>query len=130
MEKPAGLICLLATVLTLNTVGLGHTDVKPGDTVTKDNLDQAEGLLTPSVRWMVERGMSISVIETKKVEWPRAYREATEKYSAQVQIAADGREITNYIAGAPFPAIDINDPLAGYKIIMTRPLPPSHVGQA
>lgn len=125
MGKPAWMSCLLATVLTLSIVGLGHSDVKPGDTITKDNLDHAEGLLTPSVRWMVERGMSISVIETRKVEWPRAYREATEKYSAQVQIAADGREITNYIAGAPFPTIDINDPLAGYKIMWNHKQSPA-----
>jgi Protein of unknown function (DUF1329) len=117
MEKSMWLYSFLATVLSLTSVGLGRAEVKPGDTITKDNLAQAEKLLTPSTRWMVERGMSMPIIETRKVEWPRAYREATEKYAAQVKIADDGRDIANYVAGAPFPAIDINDPLAGYKIM-------------
>jgi len=46
-----------------------------------------------------------------------------------VKIAEDGRDIANYVAGAPFPAIDINDPLAGYKIITPRPPPPSRAGR-
>src|SRR5713101_1325583 len=87
MEKSMWLYSLLAAVLTFSAEGLGRAEVKPGDTITKDNLAQAEELLTPSTRWMVERGMPLLIIETKKVEWPRAYREATEKYAAQVKIA-------------------------------------------
>jgi hypothetical protein len=97
--------------------GLGYADVNPGDTITKDTIAQAEAFLTPSTRWMVEQGMPMSIIATKKVEWPKAYREATEKYSAQVRIAEDGRDISNYIAGCPFPNIDPNDPLAGFKVM-------------
>ncbi len=52
-----------------------------------------------------------------KVHWPKAYREATEKYSAQVKLSADGREMFKYVAGCPFPNIDANDPLAGHKLM-------------
>jgi hypothetical protein len=130
MEKSMWLSRLLATVLTLSAVKLGRADVQPGDTISKDTLAQAEELLTPSMRWMVERGMPMPIIETRKVEWPRAYREATEKYAAQVKIAEDGRDISNYVAGCPFPAIDINDPLAGYKIMWNHEQEPAVIDNA
>jgi hypothetical protein len=110
--------------------GLSHADVNPGDTITKGNIAQAEALLTPSTRWMVEQGMPMTIIATKKVEWPKAYREATEKYAAQVQIAEDGRDISNYIAGCPFPHIDPNDPLAGFKVMWNHEQSPAVIDNA
>ena len=59
----------------------------------------------------------MTILETKPVRWPQAYAEATRKYSGQVRVSVDGRVLHNYIAGAPFPRIDTNDPLAGYKIM-------------
>jgi hypothetical protein len=109
---------------------LADADVNPGDTITKDNITQAEALLTPSTRWMVEQGMPMQIIATKKVEWPKAYREATEKYAAQVQIAEDGRDISNYIAGCPFPNIDPNDPLAGFKVMWNHEQSPAVIDNA
>jgi Protein of unknown function (DUF1329) len=66
---------------------------------------------------MVERGMPMQIVATKKVPWPKAYRDATEKYAQQVKLAADGRDISDYVAGSPFPATDVTDPLAGYRIM-------------
>ena len=117
MRTPVWRCNLLIAVLLLMSSGVGQTEVKPGDTITKDNIAQAEGLLPPFVRWLVERGMPIPVIATRKVEWPKAYREATEKYAAQVKLSADGRNMYNYVAGSPFPVIDPNDPLAGFKLM-------------
>jgi Protein of unknown function (DUF1329) len=108
---------LLIALLVLLSSGVGQTEVKPGDTITKDNIAQAEGLLPPFVRWLVEQGMPIPVIETRKAEWPKAYKEATEKYSGQVKLSADGRSMYNYVAGSPFPKVDLNDPLVGYKLM-------------
>lgn len=44
------------------------------------------------------------VVVPEKVAWPKAYKEATDKYSGQVKLSADGRELYNYVAGAPFPS--------------------------
>src|SRR5258708_36304413 len=66
---------------------------------------------------MVERGMRMLIIETKKVQWPQAYREATAKYASQVKLAADGKDLYDYVAGCPFPIVDINDALAGFRIM-------------
>ena len=95
-------------------------DVNPGDTVTKDNMAEAGDLLIPGIQWFVENGMPIQVGEYKKVNLPKLYAEATEKYSGQVQLSADGREMFNYVAGVPFPNIDPNDPMAGQRSCGTR----------
>ena len=90
---------------------------QPAQRIDQDNMASVESLLTPSIRWMVERGMIITIGESKKVPWPRAYAEATAKFSPQVELSADGRALERYVAGAPFPDIDLNDPLAGFKIM-------------
>lgn len=108
----------------------GRADVQPGDTITQENMAQAEALLTPSTRWMVEQGMPIQVIATKKVTWPKAYQDATEQYAAQVKLSADGRQILNYIAGCPFPTIDLTDPLAAYRIMWNHEQPPYFIDNA
>src|SRR5262245_59448662 len=129
--KNLHLACYLVAGLFLNMCsGLGYADVNPGDIITKDTVAQAEALLTPSTRWMVEQGMPMQIIATKKVEWPKAYREATEKYASQVRIAEDGRDISNYIAGCPFPNIDPNDPLAGFKVMWNHEQSPAVIDNA
>jgi hypothetical protein len=88
---------------------------------------EADDLLIPGVKWFVENGMPIAVTEYKKVNLPKLYAEATEKYSGQVQLSADGREMFNYVAGVPFPTIDSNDPLAGAKIMWNQEQKPAYV---
>jgi uncharacterized protein DUF1329 len=117
---------LTAAGLCVLFPGWTLADVQPGDTITKENMDKAGDLLIPGVQWFVQNGMPIKVAPTKKVEWPTLYREATEKYSSQVQLSADGREIFNYVAGAPFPNIDANDPLAGAKIMWNQEQKPAY----
>ena len=105
--------CLLSLLL----ITPAAAEVTPGDIITQETLSSAEGLLTPSTRWMVERGMRMTILDTKQVEWPKAYKEATDTYASQVVLSDNGTELHNYIAGAPFPNIDPNDPQAGFKIM-------------
>ena len=92
-------------------------DVKAGDVITAANVDQAKDLISPGIEWCVKHGWPIKVVDYKKIEWPKAYKEATEKYSSQVQLAADGLTLTNYVAGQPFPTLDPNDPNLAKKIM-------------
>ena len=117
----------LRSLVSLWVIGLasvGGAEVSPGDTITKDRAAQAAAFLTPSIRWMLEQGMPMQVVATKKVTWPKAYEEATEKFAAQVSLSEDGRTLLNYVAGCPFPAIDMNDPLAGFRIMWNQEHPP------
>lgn len=115
---------LVSVTLMMGAVPSGRADVSPGNTITAANMAQAAELLTPSTRWMLEQGMTMGIGEPRPYTWPRAYQDATERYAGQVVISADGREIANYIAGAPFPVIAAQDHLAGYKIMWNHAQPP------
>ena len=99
-------------------------EVSAVDTITRNSVSQAETLLTPATRWMLEQGMPMRIIATKRVVWPKAYEEATEKFSSQVSLSGDGRRLINYVAGCPFPSIDLNDPLAGFRIMWNQEYAP------
>ena len=117
---------LAAGALGLTSTNLATADVKAGDTITKDNMAQAADLLTPAMKWYVEHGMPMKIVDYKKIEWPKAFKEATEKYSGQVKISPDGRDMFNYVAGAPFPKIEASDPLVGFKIMWNQEQKPAY----
>src|SRR5574337_758165 len=94
-----------------------RADVQPGDTITKDNVDKVKDLISPGVEWCVNHGMTMKIVPYKKVEWNKAYREATEKYGGQTKLAPDGRSLIGHVAGLPFPNIDPNDPQIALKIM-------------
>ena len=100
--------------------------VKAGDKITKANADTIKDLVSPGVLWAVKRGMEITVIDPKPIPWPAVYKQATEKYSSQVKLSADGLNLEGHVAGAPFPTIDLNDPQVALKIMWNyeyRPYP-------
>jgi hypothetical protein len=111
--------CAIATVVIALAAlpSSAHADVKPGDRITAENVATVEDLVSPGLDWCIRHGWPITVAETKTVEWPKAYREATEKYADQVKLSADGLRVLNYVAGQPFPNIDPKDPQAAMKII-------------
>jgi len=92
-------------------------DVVPGDLIDKGNVDKLGDLVSPGVRWCVERGMRMRIVPYQKIEWNPEFKEATEKYSAQVRLSPDGRRLENYVAGLPFPVLDPNDPQIAVKIM-------------
>src|SRR5437773_1819130 len=97
--------------------GPASADVKPGDVITAANVDQVKDLVSPGLEWCIKHGWPMRIAETKKIEWPKAYREATEKYASQAKLAPDGLTLQNYVAGQPFPNPDSNDPQVATKIM-------------
>jgi hypothetical protein len=69
--------------------------------------------------------MSMQIVPGERIEWPPPYREATEKYAAQVRLSRDHRSLVGYVAGLPFPFIDANDPEAGTKIMWNNTFRPT-----
>ena len=115
---------LVSVTLMMGVAPLCRADVSPGDTMTAAKLAQAAALLTPSTRWMLEQGMTM---------WNRR--------AASLHLApgVSGSNGTIRRAGghrcrrtgnrelycrAPFPVIDAQDPLAGYKIMWNHAQPP------
>ena len=112
-----------APVAALAMLGLlaisapAHAQVKPGDFITPENADKVKNLVCPGVFYKVQHGMSMKVVPSERVDWPPPYKDATEKYSAQVRLTQDRKSLVGYVAGQPFPLIDSNDPDVATKII-------------
>src|SRR5262245_28834736 len=71
-------IGLALVVLTTGGVAVrgALADVAPGDKINASNVAKAKDLLSPGMEWCVKRGFPITVVESKRVEWPKAYKEA------------------------------------------------------
>jgi hypothetical protein len=108
---------LALAALALVPVGIAQAQVSPGDVITKANADKVKDLVSPGMFWCVQHGFPMKIIETKPVTWKRPYKEATEKYSGQVKLGADGIKVENYVAGQPFPGVDANDKQAAIKVM-------------
>ena len=95
-----------------------RAQVKPGDVIAAKDADRVKDLVSPGVDWLVRRGMRMTIIPFQKTEDPPAFREATEKYAGQTKLGANGLiDESTYVAGRPFPKIDVNDPQAAIKIM-------------
>jgi hypothetical protein len=111
------LIALLTgLVLAVAAVPIA-AEVAPGDRITDQNVDKVKDLISPGLEWCIRRGFPLTITETKRIEWPQAYREATEKYAAQVKLAPDGLTLVNYVAGQPFPNVKPDDPQLALKVM-------------
>src|SRR5258708_17950077 len=95
----------------------GEAGVKPGVFITVTNATQVKDLVSPGVYYKVQHGMTMKIVPTLRVDWPPPYKDATEKYSSQVQLSKDRRTVVGYVAGQPFPLIDANDPDVATKVV-------------
>ncbi|MGH7822850.1 MAG: DUF1329 domain-containing protein, partial [Candidatus Binatia bacterium] len=117
----------IALVASTLAVPAGAELPQPGTEITAENYERYREVLMPTAEYFLRNGMKITVIPFRHWEWPKLYKEATEKYAAQVTLSADGRDLRNYVAGAPFPTIDTaGDPLAAYKWIWNHEQNPAY----
>src|SRR3989442_283096 len=120
MSKRPGWGLVLASAATFMLAILPFTvrdDVVPGDRITDQTIDKVKDLISPGMEWCIKHGWPMTIGETKRVEWPKAYKEATEKYASQVKLTPDGLNVLNYVAGLPFPNVDTKDPQIALKIM-------------
>jgi hypothetical protein len=108
---------LLVALAFLALATPAAAQVKPGDFITPENAPKVRELVSPGVYYKVQRGMTMKIVPTQRVDWPPPYKDATEKYSSQVRLSKDKRSVVGYVAGQPFPLIDANDPDAAEKIV-------------
>ncbi len=74
-------------------------------------------MIPPGVRWAVEKGMDMNVVPYKPIPIPKAYVEATEKYSGQAYVGKDDHDLHDWVAGRPFPAVEDDDPQLAEKLM-------------
>jgi Protein of unknown function (DUF1329) len=106
-------LAILALLLSVKPL---YADVQPGDVIGPQDADKVKDLISPGLYWAVKYGLPMKIIEPQHMEWRKAYKEATEKYSGQVKLAENGG-VLGYVAGQPFPNTDTNDPKAALKLM-------------
>jgi Protein of unknown function (DUF1329) len=119
--------CVIASVLMFFCLMASQTvfaGVKPGDFITSTNATKVQGLVSPGTYYKVQRGMTMKIIPSERIDWPPPYKEATEKYSGQVRLSPDHRSLIGYVAGQPFPLLDTNDPNIATKIVWNNVFKP------
>ena len=90
-------------------------DLKAGDTIGPQNWQRVQGMVGENFLNRIKSGYTIQ-IKTPKVYRPlKEYVEATEKYSGKVALGPNG-ELLNYVAGQPFPKLEVSDPQIGQKL--------------
>ena len=126
MKKPCGrlvprLLSVIAIFFALTfPITLAHAQVKPGDKISANNAEQVRALVSPGAFEAVSKGMEMNIVAPSRVDWPPPYQDATEKYSGQVRLGADNRDLLGYVAGQPFPILDPNDPTVATKIMWNQ----------
>ena len=118
MSRSLSVIAVLfALTFSLTPV---HAQVKPGDTDHRQ--ERGAGPRAGESRH-VYRGLQGHGDEYRRAEprhWPPPYQDATEKYSSQVRLAPDHRDLIGFVAGQPFPLLDPNDPDVATKIMWNQ----------
>jgi hypothetical protein len=116
MSFPAAAAAFLGLILSMPLVpAAADQPPAPGTTIDRSNVDRYRDFFGPAMLWSIDRGVKVRVGSYKKIAQPRPVQEATEKYSAQVRLAADGIHTENYVAGLPFPDISTDDPQMAVK---------------
>ncbi len=101
--------------ITKSVISGTSASASPGTTIDRANLSSFGALVPAAMAFAIEHGLTVHVVPTRSIPLPEAYRQATERYSAQVRLdAQDAME--NYVAGLPFPLVDSADPKAAVKI--------------
>lgn len=91
--------------------------IQSGSVIGAKDAARVQNLVSPGVYWAVQHDMRMKIIPTTALQWPPPYKDATERYSAQVRLSDDRRTVVGYVAGLPFTNIDVNDPDAGIKLM-------------
>ena len=117
-------VTALALMASVSRPTAARADVKPGDFITVQNANKVKDITSPGTFYKVMHGMTMKIMPTGRIDWPPPYKDATEKYSAQVRLANDHRGIVGYVAGLPFPMLDVNDPNVATKIMWNNAFRP------
>ena len=109
---------ILASLLLVSVVaGSAAAEQNPpvGTVIDRGNVDKYKDLFGPAMLWSIQRGVKVRVGPYGKIEHPKPVMDATEQYSGQAKLAADGLHVENYVAGLPFPTIAADDPSKAVK---------------
>jgi hypothetical protein len=116
--RPAMIIAvviLTALMITPVRSTAADAELKPGDRVGPENWQRIQGMVGENFLNRVKQGHTLEIKAPKVYRPLKEYVEATEKYSGRVSLGANG-ELSNYVAGQPFPKVSTSDPEIGQKL--------------
>lgn len=104
-------LCLIAPAEII----AADADLKPGDTIGPNNWQRIQGMVGENFLNRIKAGHTIQIKPSKVYRPLKEYADATEKYSGKVRLGANG-ELQGYVAGQPFPKLDLSDAQIGQKL--------------
>jgi hypothetical protein len=108
-----GLVLIVLSVF--RAAGAADVDLKPGDTVGPHNWERVKGMVGENLLNRIRQGYTFRIKEGRSIGLPKEYTLATARYSDQVKLGSNG-ELLNYVAGIPFPDVNVNDAQVGLKM--------------
>ena len=103
--------------------------IPPGTVITLQNWQQYKQFMTLGMQLLWSRRSAVMKLPadaqivvgpTIPISLPKLYMQNTEKYAGQVKLVKQdngGYHVDGYVAGMPFPNIDMKDPLVAYKLM-------------
>lgn len=119
---------LIASTSVIAGQAANAAELKAGDVINAANFDQVKNdtfeghtirdMITDKVELLIKNyNLSIPLRHSEEIPVPQIDIENTKKYSGDVKIDPVTHEVTGYKTGTPFPDIDVNDPLSGFKAV-------------
>jgi hypothetical protein len=106
---------LIACLLAATASHAADAELKPGDTIGPNNWQRIEGMVGENFLNRIKKGHTIQIKSPKTYQPLKEYAAATEKYSPNVRLGPNG-ELLGYVAGQPFPKLDLSDAQIGQKL--------------
>jgi len=117
MERVRSITASIVVATACALAGLRVWALQPGDVVTAANADSVASQVSPGVLWCIHHGMNLNIGPYRRIVLPQAYIAATQQNAGSVKLVDDGRRLEGYVAGLPFPSVDVNEPDAATKIM-------------
>lgn len=102
-------------LLSFLKVTAAQVDLKPGETIGPSNWQKVQGMVGEDMLNRIKAGYTLQIKKPTVYHPIKEYLAATEKYSSKVRLGPNG-ELSNYVAGQPFPKIDPSDSQVGQKV--------------
>jgi hypothetical protein len=122
-----GFRCGAALVIVIALAGAVRAELKPGDTLGKENWEQARGLLPEEFLEAYRRGdlrHEVAAFAIERIGDDPVFRAATDANRGRYAVDARGSIVDaqtgqppDYVYGWPFPDIVASDPQAAMKIV-------------
>ena len=99
----AAALSVVTVMASLLPTASSANDLKPGETISRLNVERIKDLVSPGIYWTVENGMDMKIVPYQKISPPQFFLDATEKYGSQ--ITGIGHNIT--LGGVHYPLTDL-----------------------